>query len=237
MPPPTLNAPGTWAAWANNAATLQSYVAAPDPPGTLMFQVQKPPGGATGDKVNIPACNGPKYVRLGYTITGEWAIDPLDVSNVVPIVGTQAATGKITPPTGASGGLWTHTPTDWTGNQISPPQQTPPPGWPTDAVSAVPPAGAKPPGAPPVISGVSSSAITATGATINWTVQPSSASQVEYGTTTAYGTTRPAAPINGAGAQSTPLTGLVTATLYHYRIVATANGVTVRSGDFTFTTA
>src|SRR5204862_3210270 len=41
----------------------------------------------------------------------------------------------------------------------------------------------------PVISAVTASAITATGATITWTTNETSDTQVDYGTTTAYGST------------------------------------------------
>src|SRR5438270_831613 len=40
---------------------------------------------------------------------------------------------------------------------------------------------------PPVISGVSSSGVTTSGATINWTTNEPSDTQVDYGLTTAYG--------------------------------------------------
>jgi hypothetical protein len=227
MPPPTLNAPGTWAAWANNAATLQSYVAAPDPPGTLMFQVQKPPGGATGDKVNIPACNGPKYVRLGYTITGEWTIDPLDVSNVVPIVGTQAATGKITPPAGAAAGLWTHTAVDWGGNE----GKTKPSSWPADAINGQPGPGrgTRPQGTTYVVIPASTPA-----GLITWSTPVPGDSLVEYGTTTAYGLNK----YDGTSvtAHSVQLTGLAAATQYHYRVSTLGAGFYAASTDFTFTT-
>src|ERR1039458_8881977 len=42
---------------------------------------------------------------------------------------------------------------------------------------------------PPVISGVSAGSITSGSATITWTTDPASDSQVAYGTTTAYGST------------------------------------------------
>jgi hypothetical protein len=230
MPPPTLNAPGAWSAWAQNAATLQSYLGAPDPPGTLMFQVQKPGG---SDKVNIPAANGPLFVRRGFTITGEWTIDPYDSSNIVPIVGSASPTGTMAPGTGASGGLWTHTPVDWRGNE----GVAKPGGWPSDAAVAVPPAGSTSgaTGQAPTISAISSSGITTTGATINYTLSPSSTNQVEYGTTLAYGSTNTEGV--GAGPQVKPLTGLVSGTTYHYRIRATANGLTTYSADYTFTTS
>ena len=134
--------------------------------------------------------------------------------------------------TGAAGGLWTHTPVDWRGNETG----VKPGGWPANAATAVPPNGTVPVG--PKISGISATGITATGATINWTLDiAATATQTEWGTTLAYGTKSPASPLSGSGAKSTPLSSLTTATVYHYRIIATANGLTTQSPDFTFTTS
>jgi hypothetical protein len=144
--------------------------------------------------------------------------------------------GAIASQTGASGGLWTHTPVDYRGNETG---QAPPgpAGWPTSPYVAVPPAGSTAsvaPAPPPTISAISASSITATGATINYTLAPSSTNQVEYGPTSAYGSMNTEGV--GVGAQTKPLTGLTTGTVYHYRIRATANGLTTYSGDRTFTT-
>jgi hypothetical protein len=144
--------------------------------------------------------------------------------------------GSIASQTGAAGGLWTHTPVDWRGNEtgVAPPG---PAGWPANASVAIPPAGTAPGpgGAPPTISAISVTAITTTGASINYTLAPSSANQVEYGTTLAYGSMNVEG--SGTGPQVKPLTGLTTGTLYHYRIRATANGLTTYSSDRTFTTS
>ena len=102
---------------------------------------------------------------------------------------------------------------------------------------AVPPNGAPTPptGPAPTISAISATAITTTGATINFTLAPLSSNQVEYGLTLAYGSMNVEG--SGTGAQSKPLTGLTTGTLYHYRIRATANGQTTYTTDRTFTTS
>jgi hypothetical protein len=144
--------------------------------------------------------------------------------------------GAIASQTGASGGLWTHTPVDWRGNETG---QAPPgpAGWPTNASAAIPPGGgtASVGVAPaPTITVQAVTGITTTAAVINWTVNPSSTSVVEYGTTVAYGSA--AAPNVGAGVRTQPLSGLTTVTLYHYRIGATANGQTTYTSDRTFTT-
>ena len=65
----------------------------------------------------------------------------------------------------------------------------------------------------------------------------------EYGTTTSYGTQAPAPPEPSAGSgsstqpESTPITGLLAATTYHYRLVATNATGTSNGSDQTFTTA
>jgi hypothetical protein len=145
--------------------------------------------------------------------------------------------GTIASQTGAAGGLWTHTPVDYRGNETG---QAPPgpAGWPTSASLATPPAGssASVGAAPsPTISAISVTAITTTGGSINFTLAPNSANQVEYGTTLAYGSMNVEG--SGTGPQVKPLTGLTTGTLYHYRIRATANGLTTYTTDRTFTTS
>lgn len=80
--------------------------------------------------------------------------------------------------------------------------------------------------------------IAATTATVNWIVdQTVTSTRVEYGTTTAYGTNVNGTPLTGGGAVTAALTGLTTATLYHYRIQVVSGGYTTYSADQTFTTA
>lgn len=88
----------------------------------------------------------------------------------------------------------------------------------------------------PTISNVAASDITETGATITWTTNEASDSQVEYGTTTSYGNST---PINTSRVTShtVALSGLTPSTLYHYRVKSRdAAGNLATSGDFTFTT-
>lgn len=145
--------------------------------------------------------------------------------------------GSIAAQVGAAGGLWTHTPVDWRGNETG---QAPPgpAGWPTNAGLAVPPGGASNSvgAAPaPTITVISASGITTTGATINYTLAPLSTNQVEYGPTLAYGFMNVEGA--GTGAQTKALSGLTTGTVYNYRIRATANGLTTYSSNRTFTTS
>src|SRR5262249_11574315 len=89
----------------------------------------------------------------------------------------------------------------------------------------------------PVISSVASSSITTSAATISWTTNEFSDSQVEYGTTTAYGSTTALQP-DLVTAHTVALSGLTTATLYHYRVKSKDGSANLGvSGDFTFTTA
>ncbi len=89
---------------------------------------------------------------------------------------------------------------------------------------------------PPVISFISATSTSGTTARIDWTTNEASDSQVEYGTTTAYGrsTTRNPSLVTS---HSQPLSGLLPATLYHYRVKSRdAAGNLAVAGDFTFTT-
>ncbi|KKW28377.1 MAG: Fibronectin type III domain protein [Parcubacteria group bacterium GW2011_GWA2_52_8] len=87
------------------------------------------------------------------------------------------------------------------------------------------------------ISAVASSNITNNSATISWTTNEVSDSQVEYGITTSYGNVTGilAAQVTN---HSMPLGLLNATTLYHYRVKSRdAAGNLVTSGDFTLTTA
>jgi purple acid phosphatase-like protein/fibronectin type III domain protein len=106
----------------------------------------------------------------------------------------------------------------------------------TDDAAFVP-AAAPTDSTPAVLSAVSASSLTSSGATILWTSNEPSDSQVEYGLSTSYGTTSPVNATLVLG-HSVVLTGLQSATLYHYRVVSKDRGGNVtRSADFTFTTA
>jgi hypothetical protein len=78
----------------------------------------------------------------------------------------------------------------------------------------------------------------ATTAQLGFTVdQACTAMAANYGTTTAYGSTQAATPASGTGDVVVNLTGLTTATLYHYRITVTVGTFVTLTGDYTFTTA
>lgn len=89
----------------------------------------------------------------------------------------------------------------------------------------------------PVISAVTATAISSTAATITWTTDIATSSQVQYGLTTSYGsaTTANATLVTS---HSQGLSGLTASTVYHYRVTGTDSlGQTVTSSDNTFTTA
>ena len=99
-------------------------------------------------------------------------------------------------------------------------------------------AGAPPPpvDSPLVISAVSAGNVTTNSATITWTTNAPSSSQVEYGASTNYGS-QTATDSTLVTSHSVTLTGLSAATLYHFRVKSkTATGQPVASADFTFTT-
>jgi hypothetical protein len=98
--------------------------------------------------------------------------------------------------------------------------------------------GVTPPPPPPpalTISSAAASNITLSSAIITWTTNVASSSQVDYGTTTAYGLF--AANAAAVTAHRISLTGLSPTTTYHYRIVSQdGTGVSASTGDLVLTT-
>jgi len=89
---------------------------------------------------------------------------------------------------------------------------------------------------PPSISSVSASSITSNSATVTWTTNEASDSQVEYGLTTSYGS-QTALNTAMVTSHSQSLSGLSSSTTYHYRVKSRdAAGNLATSGDYTFTT-
>lgn len=89
---------------------------------------------------------------------------------------------------------------------------------------------------PPVISNVQASGISSTSATITWTTDDSSTSQVEYGLSSSYGMSTVEDTIV-VTSHSVLVSGLSAGTTYHYRVKSTNGaGMTSYSGDYTFTT-
>jgi len=98
-----------------------------------------------------------------------------------------------------------------------------------------------PPQAPSVTTG-SPTAVTSVSATLNGTVNPHNQAttfRVDYGTTTAYGSSTDDAEVTPADGSTHPVaadvTGLSAGTTYHYRLVATNATGTTYGADATFT--
>jgi Concanavalin A-like lectin/glucanases superfamily/Purple acid Phosphatase, N-terminal domain len=89
---------------------------------------------------------------------------------------------------------------------------------------------------PPIISAISATSITDTGATITWTTNEASDSQVEYGLTTSYGSST-TLDTTMVTSHSVPISGLTASTLYHYRVKSKDAAGNPQTGtDNTFTT-
>jgi prepilin-type N-terminal cleavage/methylation domain-containing protein len=80
------------------------------------------------------------------------------------------------------------------------------------------------------------SGVTSTTATVTWTTVDTSNSQVQYGTTTAYGSTANNASM--VTAHSVNLTGLTASTTYNFRVISqNAAGIITTSVNYTFSTS
>lgn len=89
---------------------------------------------------------------------------------------------------------------------------------------------------PPSITEVASPGLSSNGAIITWTTDEAADSRVEYGTTTAYGSSS-ALNDDLVTSHSQALSGLTAGTLYHFRVKSRdAAGNLATSGDYTFTT-
>ncbi|WP_347107526.1 galactose oxidase-like domain-containing protein [Paenarthrobacter sp. S56] len=109
--------------------------------------------------------------------------------------------------------------------------------WNLSVIEILPASAATGDTTPPVISAVSAGTPGSTAATITWSTDEASSSQVEYGTTVAYGQSTVQNPALQT-AHSEALSGLSPGILYHYRVKsADASGNLAVSGDATFTTA
>lgn len=89
---------------------------------------------------------------------------------------------------------------------------------------------------PPAISGIGTTNISNNAATVSWTTNEPSDTQIQYGTTTSYGssTTRNTALTTNHSQQ---ITGLLPSTTYHFRVLSRDNaGNLATSGDGTFAT-
>ena len=91
--------------------------------------------------------------------------------------------------------------------------------------------------APPTISNIAVSGVSASGATIAWDLNENATGQVEYGPTNTYGSTSTGHLTVDQNSHSEALTGLTASTVYHYRVISTnGSGITSMSADMVFTT-
>jgi hypothetical protein len=91
--------------------------------------------------------------------------------------------------------------------------------------------------AAPVLSSVAASAISASTATVTWTTNVASDSQVVYGLTAAYGLATPLVA-TAVTSHSVALSGLTASTTYHFQAISkNSAGTAGNSADVTFTTA
>src|SRR3989475_546704 len=98
------------------------------------------------------------------------------------------------------------------------------------------PSGTTPDTTPPSISGVTASGVNSATATITWTTNEASDSQVQYGTTMSYGNSTPL-DSSMVTSHSQMVSGLTAGTTYHFRVKSKdAAGNLATSGDFVFTT-
>jgi hypothetical protein len=88
----------------------------------------------------------------------------------------------------------------------------------------------------PVISNVVAGSISGTSATITWTTDQPSSSQIQYGTSSSYGSSSNLNP-SLTTTHSVTITGLTPGTTYDYAVTsANSNGNSATSPNFTFTT-
>jgi hypothetical protein len=91
-------------------------------------------------------------------------------------------------------------------------------------------------GTPPAISAVAAGSLTPSGATVTWSTEQASDSQVEYGPTSTYGFSTVVNPA-AVTAHAQTFGGLQGNTTYHYRVKSrNASGALAASSDQTFTT-
>ncbi len=170
---------------------------------------------------------GPTRVDLSWTAaTDDVGVAGYRVLRDGSQIGTTTTATSYSDPTAAASTTYSYTvrAVDAAGN-VSPE---------SDPASVTTPA---PDTTPPAISAVSSGTPTQTDATITWTTDEPSTTQIAYGTSTAYGssTTLNTAPVTS---HSQTITGLSASTRYHFQVrSADASGNVAVSDDATFTTA
>jgi len=138
----------------------------------------------------------------------------------------------VVPTTGNAGGLWTHTPVDWRGNEIGLGR---PSNWPNDAVNGAQGLGTRPLEQMPPPGLTILSATPGSGAvTITWTTSVLADSSIDLGITTSYGQHYNDPTL--VTSHSIAVSGLAHTQLYNYRASSQGSGYAIVSANSTFTT-
>ncbi|MEK7600726.1 MAG: Ig-like domain-containing protein [Patescibacteria group bacterium] len=173
-----------------------------------------------------------------YTISGTAAADtPSDSERVIRIYNGATLAGQVTLPAGQTSWSVVVGLTLDTGNSITA-TSTDASGISSAASSAVVITNnASTDTDAPVISNIQATSITSSGVTITWTTDENATSNVEYGTTSSYGSSSAVDITANATSHSVALSGLTAGTEYHFRVTsADALPNSATSTDNTFTT-
>lgn len=174
---------------------------------------------------NNQAMTNSANVTLSLKITDPLGVEEMKISNTKDISSAQAEPYVTSKLWGLAGGDGAKTVYVWTKNSSGSWNSTPYQGTITVDTLA------------PKITGNTESFVTQTGATISWTTDEQTISQVEYGQTVSYGSqTQKDNAMTLAHAQN--LSGLSAGTTYHYRVISVDGAGNIsHSQDKTFLTA
>ncbi|MFL5755227.1 MAG: hypothetical protein ACJ77N_02925 [Chloroflexota bacterium] len=210
--------------------------------GTTVRSLRVPSGGRVTTTFTIPstAAIGAHRLDIVGTTRSTNRTRAVLASAAVNVVATPPPTSAPTPtppPTSAPTPTPTPVPPTATPTPTAPPTPSPTP-VPTPTATAVPTPAPTATPAPLAITGPTTSGITATTATITWTLNAPATGQVEYGATTSYGQlSAPESSFNYT-THIQSLSNLSAGSLYHYRVKSTDQlGRSVTSADATFTTS
>jgi hypothetical protein len=228
----------------NNKTTLSGSI------GPHKFYLVKE-GGGTGGTINLPTADATGTINLSGT-SGKVALanNTISVSgsndsNVIDFVGYGSANDYETSPVSVLSNTKSGERKDNNGGTVEGQGN----GWDTDnnyadfvTTSNVNPQNSSSSAEPqsqtasPVLSNIQAINVTSNSVIITWTTDQASSSIVNYGTTTAYGST--ALGNSNSTSHRVSLTGLLANTTYHFAVQSVNScGLNSASNDYTFTTA